>query len=137
MRVRSSGRTLRSKHRGFAMLLNDAVHAIETMGAVWLGISAVAFLLLGLFVEIRRKSAALDVDAKRDGLAEVRPSMHSRQLDLVAKTEKRPASKKAPRAKPPKLSWMAAPHRRRSCLRCRPAPSSFQASCRLAVARRR
>jgi hypothetical protein len=82
------------------MLLTDAVHAIETMGAVWLGISAVAFLLLGLFVEIRRKSAAVDVDAKRDGREAARkPSTHSRQLDLVAKTEKRPASKKAPARK--------------------------------------
>lgn len=76
---------------GFAMLLTDAVHAIETLGGVWLGVSAVAFILLGLFVEIRRKSAAVDVDA--------RPSTHSRQLDLVAKAEKRPASKKAPARK--------------------------------------
>ena len=51
------------------MLLTDAVHAIETVGGVWLGISAIAFILLGLFVEIRRKSAAVDVDARRDGLA--------------------------------------------------------------------
>jgi hypothetical protein len=82
------------------MLLTDAVNAIETMGGVWLGISAVAFILLGLFVEIRRKSAAVDVDARRDGLAEVRdPSTHSRRLDLVAKAEKRPAAKKAPASK--------------------------------------
>ena len=82
------------------MLLTDAVHAIETVGGVWLGISAIAFILLGLFVEIRRKSAAVDVDARRDELAEVRdPSTHSRQLDLVAKAEKRPAAKKAPASK--------------------------------------
>jgi hypothetical protein len=82
------------------MLLTDALHAIETVGGVWLGISAVAFILLGLFVEIRRKSAAVDVEARRDGLAEAsKPSTHSRQLDLVAKAEKRPASKNAPARK--------------------------------------
>jgi hypothetical protein len=82
------------------MLLTDAVHAIETVGGVWLGISAVAFILLGLFVEIRRKSAAVDVDARRSGLAKVSdPPTHSRQLDLVAKTGKRPAPKKAPARK--------------------------------------
>jgi hypothetical protein len=81
------------------MLLTDAVHAIETMGAVWLGISAVAFILLGLFVEIRRKSAAVDVDARRDGLAELRDPSTRRQLDLVAKAKKRPAAKKAPARK--------------------------------------
>jgi len=82
------------------MLLTDAVHAIETLGGVWLGVSAVAFILLGLFVEIRRRSAAVDVDARRDGLAEAgKPSTHSRQLDLVAKAEKRPAAKKAPARK--------------------------------------
>jgi hypothetical protein len=77
------------------MLLTDALHAIETVGGVWLGISAVAFILLGLFAEIRRKSAAVDV-----GLAEAsKPSTHSRQLDLVAKAEKRPAAKKTPTRK--------------------------------------
>jgi hypothetical protein len=82
------------------MLLTDAVYAIETVGGVWLGISAIAFILLGLFVEIRRKSAAVDADARRDGLTEVRdPFTHSRQLDLVAKAEKRPAAKKAPARK--------------------------------------
>ena len=82
------------------MLLTDAVHAIETLGGVWLGISAVAFILLGIFVEIRRKSTAVDVDARRSGLAKFSdPSTHSRQLDLVAKAEKRPASKKAPARK--------------------------------------
>jgi hypothetical protein len=81
------------------MLLTDAVHAIETVGGVWLGISAVAFILLGIFVEIRRKSAAVDVDARRDGLAELRDPSTRRQLDLVAKAEKRPAAKKAPARK--------------------------------------
>jgi hypothetical protein len=82
------------------MLLTDAVHAIEAVGGVWLGISAVAFILLGLFVGIRQKSAVTDVDAERGGLARVGdPSARSRQLDLVAKTEKRPASKKAPARK--------------------------------------
>jgi hypothetical protein len=82
------------------MLLTDAVHAIETMGGVWLGISAIAFILLGLIVELRRKSAAVDVDTRREGLAEARdPSTHNRQLDLAAKAEKRPAAKKAPARK--------------------------------------
>ena len=82
------------------MLLTDAVHTIETLGGAWLGLSAVAFILLGLFVEIRRRSAAVDVDARRDGLVEAgKPSTHSRQLDLVAKAEKRPAAKKAPARK--------------------------------------
>lgn len=85
---------------GFAMLLTDAVHAIETVGGVWLGISAVAFILLGLFVEIRGKSAAVDADASREALAEFRnPSTHSRRLDLAAKAKKRPASKNAPARK--------------------------------------
>jgi len=63
------------------MLLVDAVHAIETVGGICLGISAVTFILLGVFVEIRRKS--------RDELAKRGP-----QLDLVAKTDKKPLSKK-------------------------------------------
>ena len=29
----------------------DAIHAIETIFGVWLGISAVAFILLGFFVK--------------------------------------------------------------------------------------
>ena len=100
MSVGSRGRICDPNIGGFAMLLTDAVHAIEAMGGVWLGMSAVAFILLGLFVEIRRKSAAVDVDARRDGLAEAsKPSTHSRQLDLVAQTEKPPAAKKAPARK--------------------------------------
>jgi hypothetical protein len=76
------------------MLLTDAVHAIETVAGVWLGISAVAFFVLGLFVEIRRKSAAVIVDARRDGLADsTAPSV------CVAKTEKRAVSHKAPTRK--------------------------------------
>jgi hypothetical protein len=47
--------------------------------------SAIAFILLGVFVEVRRKS--------RDEL----PSARSPQLDLVAKTEKNPASKASAR----------------------------------------
>ena len=82
------------------MLLTEAVHAIEAVAGIWLGISAVAFILLGLFVGIRQKSAAADVEAERGGLARVSdPSACSRQLDLVAKTEKRPTSKKAPTRK--------------------------------------
>jgi hypothetical protein len=77
------------------MLLTDAVHMIETVGGVWLGISAGAFILLGLFAAIRQKSAAADLEAERGGLARHGdPSARSRQLDLV-KTEKRAASKKA------------------------------------------
>jgi hypothetical protein len=76
------------------MLLTDAVHAIETVGGVWLGISAVAFILLGLIVEIRRESAAVDVDARRDGLADATgPSIR------VAKTEKKAVSHKTPTRK--------------------------------------
>ena len=37
------------------MLLFDAVHAIETVGGIWLGMSAVTFILLGVFVEISQK----------------------------------------------------------------------------------
>jgi len=99
MSVGSRGRICDPNIGGFAMLLTDAVHAIEAMGGVWLGMSAVAFILLGLF-EIRLKSAAVDVEARRDGLAEAsKPSTHSRQLDLVAQTEKPPAAKKAPARK--------------------------------------
>jgi hypothetical protein len=69
------------------MLLVDAVHTIETVGGIWLGMSAITFILLGVFIEIRRKS--------RDGLA----SKRSPQLDLVVKTDKKtlskPLSKKA------------------------------------------
>jgi hypothetical protein len=60
------------------------VHAIETVGGIWLGTSAVTFIVLGVFVEIRRRS--------RTGLSsERRP-----HLDLVAKTDKKAPSKKAP-----------------------------------------
>lgn len=66
------------------MPLVDAVHAIETVGGIWLGLSAVAFILLGIFVEICRRS--------RTGLSsERRP-----HLDLVAKTDKKAPSKNAP-----------------------------------------
>jgi hypothetical protein len=82
------------------MLLTDAAHAIETVGGFWLGMSAVAFILMGLFVAIRQKSATVDVDAGRDELADSRaPSVQHRQVDLVVKAEKRPASKKAPARK--------------------------------------
>ncbi len=77
------------------MLLTDALHVFETVGGVWLGISALAFILLGLFVGIRQKSAAVDVDARRDGLVDSRaPS-----VQRVAKTEKRAVSHKAPTRK--------------------------------------
>jgi hypothetical protein len=66
------------------MLLVNAVHTIETVGGILLWISAIAFVLLGV-IEVRRKS--------RDEL----PSARSPQLDLVAKTEKKPASKASAR----------------------------------------
>src|SRR5512147_398832 len=92
----SKGRKSRPQtgQRGFAMLLTDAVHAIETVGGVWLGISAVAFILLGLFVGIRRKSAAVDVDARRDGLAvSASPSVR------VARAKKKVVAHKTPTRK--------------------------------------
>ena len=82
---------------GFAMLLTDAVHAIETVGGVWLGISAVAFILLGIFVEIRLRPSTLMQGAH--GLAEPANPLLTAGLDLVAKAEKRPAAKKAPARK--------------------------------------
>jgi hypothetical protein len=63
------------------MLLVDAVHVIETVGGVLMWMSAIAFILLGAFVGIRRKSG--------DKLSSAR----TRQLNLVAKTEKKPTSK--------------------------------------------
>jgi hypothetical protein len=67
------------------MLLVDAVHIIETVGGIWLGMSAVAFILLGVF-EVGRKSRQ-----------EV-PSARTPRLDLVAKGKKvakAPATKAA------------------------------------------
>lgn len=78
----------RSSERRFAMLIIDAVHAIETVGGTWLGMSAIAFILLALFVEIRKKAAAIDVTPRHDG----------RVLNLAAKTEKR-VTNKAPTRK--------------------------------------
>ena len=63
------------------MLLVDAVHVIETVGGVLMWMSAIAFILLGIFVEIRRKS--------RDELSSARTP----QFDLVANAEKKPVSK--------------------------------------------
>ena len=68
------------------MPLIDAVHAIETVGGVLLGISGIAFVLLGIYVEIRRKLAT----------AEWRVGP---KLDLVVKTEKRPVADKVPARK--------------------------------------
>ena len=78
----------RSSERSLAMLI-DAVHAIEAVGGIWLGMSAIAFILLAIFVEIRKKSTAIDVKARRDGHV----------LDLVAETEKKRVSNKAPARK--------------------------------------
>jgi hypothetical protein len=63
------------------MLLVDAVHVIEIIGGVLMWMSAIAFILLGVFAEIRRKS--------RDKL----PSARTPQLNLVAKAERKPVSK--------------------------------------------
>jgi hypothetical protein len=68
------------------MLLVDAVHVIETVGGALMWMSAIAFILLGVMVGIRRKSG--------DQLSSAR----TRQLNLVAKTEKNPVSK-APESK--------------------------------------
>jgi hypothetical protein len=68
------------------MLLVDAVHVIETVGGVLMWMSAIAFILLGVIVGTRRKS--------HDKLSSAR----GRQLNLVAKTEKKPVSK-APASK--------------------------------------
>jgi hypothetical protein len=76
-------------NRGFAMLLTDAVDAFETVGGIWLGMSAIAFIFLAIFVEFREKPAAIDVTARRD----------ERVFGLVAKTEKPRVSNKAPARK--------------------------------------
>ena len=68
------------------MLLVDAVHAIETVGGALMWMSAIGFILLGVFVEIRQKS--------RQRL----PSARRPKLDLVAKAEKKSVSK-APTSK--------------------------------------
>jgi hypothetical protein len=68
------------------MLLVDAVHVIETVGGALMWMSAIAFILLGVMVGIRRKSG--------DQLSSAR----TRQLNLVGKTEKNPVSK-APESK--------------------------------------
>jgi hypothetical protein len=71
------------------MPLIDAVHAIETVGGILLGMSGIAFILLGIFVEIRQKSAAAEGLERRVGP----------KLDLVVKTEKRPVANKVPARK--------------------------------------
>jgi hypothetical protein len=68
------------------MPLIDAVHAIEAVGGILLGMSGLAFIFLGVFAEIRKKSAAATLE-RRVG----------RKLDLV-KTENRPASTNTPEA---------------------------------------
>jgi len=72
--------------RGVPMLLVDAVHVIETVGGALMWMSAIAFILLGVMVGIRRKSG--------DQLSSAR----TRQLNLVAKTDKKPVSQ-APESK--------------------------------------
>ena len=59
------------------------LETFETVGGIWLGLSAVAFIFAAAFFKTRQKSAAIDVTARRDEL----------MLDLVAKTEKARVSK--------------------------------------------
>jgi hypothetical protein len=76
------------------MLLVDAVHGIETVGGIWLGMSAFAFILLVVFDAISERSAKRS--AKRD--AEARPE--GLVLDLRPNNEtKRALSKKSPARK--------------------------------------
>jgi hypothetical protein len=82
------------------MLLADAVHAIETVGGILLGMSGIAFILLAIVVAIRQRSGAAEALESRDEFVEFRdPSTHGQQLSPVAKIEMRPASKKAPARK--------------------------------------
>ena len=88
------------------MLLTDAVHAIETVGGVCLGISAVAFILLGLFVEIfaeicgrrRRRKArrAREVQRSLYSQSATRPRGQNREGDQL--------QRKLQRVKPPKVA---------------------------------
>ena len=71
------------------MPLIDAVHVIEKVCGILLGMSGIAFILLGVFVKTHQKSAIAEVLKKRDG----------HKLDLVAKSEKRPTPKKTPARK--------------------------------------
>ena len=68
------------------MLLVDAVHVIETVGGVLMWMSAIAFILLGAMVEIRRKSSNEIPFASRP------------KLNLVTNSERKPISK-APASK--------------------------------------
>jgi hypothetical protein len=78
------------------MLLIDAVHGIETVGGIWLGMSAIAFFLLVVFEAIRDKSAEIDATAGNEGLIlDLAP-----QTEIAKKTQrKRHASNKAPARK--------------------------------------
>jgi hypothetical protein len=62
------------------------LETFETVGGIWLALSAVAFVLAAAVVSTRQKSAS------RDGLVR-------RQLDLVATSEKRTVPKEAPSRK--------------------------------------
>jgi heme/copper-type cytochrome/quinol oxidase subunit 1 len=84
------------------MLLVDAVNAIETVGGILLVMSAAAFIFLGVFVEIRRKSRSLTgAETGEQPVQSRAPYVNTRQRDVIAKTEKKPVSNKAPA---PKLS---------------------------------
>jgi hypothetical protein len=68
------------------MLLVNAVHLIETVGGFLMWMSAIAFILLGVMVGLRRKSS------------EKIPSARRPKLDLVTKADRKPISK-APASK--------------------------------------
>ena len=55
------------------MLLIDAIETIETVGGIWLGMSAIAFILMAAFVETYQESAdAVESTAGRDLLKDNR-----------------------------------------------------------------
>ena len=92
------------------MLLVDAIQTIETVGGIWLGMSAIAFILLA-FVEFRRESAdaAVELTASQGWPIDFRqPSSeivllddpdpspaYARQLDHLDIAKKRTKSGKA------------------------------------------
>jgi hypothetical protein len=92
------------------MLLVDAIQTIETVVGIWLGMSAIAFILLA-FVESRRESAdaAVELTASQGWPIDLRQpsfeivslddpgpsSAYARQLDHLDIAKKRTKSGKA------------------------------------------
>jgi hypothetical protein len=66
------------------MLITDLVHAFETVYGALMWTSAIAFILLVIFVG-RQKSVATEIATRRDRSAP----------QLVTKTEKKPATDRA------------------------------------------